>query len=149
MSAQIDASADLASSLTGALRSLKDHKVKTIGGHEGSKVRVYAPDAFEGDDSVDAVGVTRHTDEDIGVDSPIRSSGRASNKLRKPYFMLQALKSALQHVIVAGHSNVHRAVINEEMTPIGEEEGKSHSAPGTMAKEYYLLMKVMVWKLWV
>lgn len=148
LSARIDARADLASSLTASLRSLKEHKVKTIGGNEGVKVRVYAPDGGEGDDLRDKVGAEGYMDEDMDVEVPARSGGRGvggvagSRRARKPYFMLQALKSALQHVIVAGHSNVHRAVINEEMTAVSAEESEAGVVLGPgMAKEYYLLVE--------
>lgn len=141
LSSKIDASADLASSLTAALRSLKEHKVKTIGGSEGIKVRVYAPDQSEDNDKDGKDG-----DEDGGADGDgagTGGGGRGNKKNRKPYFMIQSLKKALQHVIVAGHSNVHRAVINEEMTAVTEQEpaGTNGAAAGAMAKEYYLLVE--------
>ncbi|KAJ1442575.1 hypothetical protein B484DRAFT_442135 [Ochromonadaceae sp. CCMP2298] len=85
------------------LRMLKDRHVVVC--DRGTKVKVFPPDAKESKDS--SRGIPAH---------------------QKVYFVMQALKAALPHVIVQGIPSVSRAVINEET----DDNGK---------KSFYLLVE--------
>ena len=124
------------------VRALKEHHVKTVGGSDSLRLRVYAPD---GDDEDSAVGKAAKatggtTTPTSGGAASGSSTGRA-RKIKKPYFKILALKAVLQHVIVAGFHNVHRAVVNEETAMVPRPGAPPGSDDMISQKQYYLLVE--------
>lgn len=87
------------------LRLLKPHHIQ-VWGTTGTRLHILAPDLK------DPPSVTR-------AGSKSQDGGLPASK--KMYFVLQALKAALPHVIVQGFPSVSRAVINEGTTDDGEK----------------------------
>lgn len=83
------------------LRALKDKHVMVVSNGRSNKIKVMAPE--------------------------VRDTGKYASTMRRLYFNIQALKSALPKVIVQGIPTVSRAIINEE--------------DSANRKEYYLLVE--------